>query len=234
MAHGRPAPREQPVSGDASDIQVLLVPATVHGRVLVRPGPMGRRRWLVGFHGYGHNARIFIDTLRHIPGAEEWTIASVQGLHPFYHPRTNEVLANWMTREDREHAIADNVAYVDAVIAQLAAERGEPEALVFAGFSQGVAMAYRAALLGAREPYALLAVGGDVPPELRDTPHSRRLTIVMCAGREDTYYGPERLEQDAAALRAGGAEVRTVAFQGGHEWSAEVNRAAGELLAEMR
>jgi predicted esterase len=153
--------------------EVRLIPATVHGRVLVAPGVRRPSHWLVGFHGYGQNAAIFLDMMRAIPGALDWTLISVQALHPFYHPRTNEVLANWMTRQDREHAIADNVKYVDAVLTDVAGVHGEPGGIVFAGFSQGVAMAFRAALLGARRG-AVFAAGGDVPPELmtRDGPRS--------------------------------------------------------------
>ena len=43
-------------------------------------------------------------------------LVSVQGLHRFYQRRTNEVIASWMTRQDRELAIADNLAYVEGVI----------------------------------------------------------------------------------------------------------------------
>ena len=209
------------------------VAATVHGRVLVLAPPASYRHWLVGFHGYGHNAAIFLDMLRRIAGTERWLVASVQGLHPFYHPRTNEVLANWMTREDREHAIADNVAYVDAALADLAAAHGEPEALVFAGFSQGVAMAFRAALLGSRRANAVFAAGGDVPPELISSERFHGLTVAMCAGTGDSYYGPERLAKEAALLRSRGADTREVVFEGCHEWSAEVNSAAAELLATV-
>ena len=70
-----------------------------------------------------------------------------------------------MTRQDRELLIADNVAYVDAAIAQVSGTRAVAR-LVFCGFSQGVPMAFRAGLLGARKADAVLALGGEVPPEL--------------------------------------------------------------------
>src|SRR5882724_13234319 len=93
---------------------VRHVAATVHGRVLVRPPSRdSAARWLVGFHGYAQHAEALLDMLRRVPGSDAWLIASVQALHPFYNHRTNEVIASWMTRQDRELAIADNVAYVD-------------------------------------------------------------------------------------------------------------------------
>jgi predicted esterase len=185
----------------------------------------------VGFHGYGQNARAFLEVLRGIPGSERWLIASVQALHPFYHPRTNEVIASWMTREDREHAIADNVAYVDAVLDDLAGAYGAPRAIVFAGFSQGVAMAYRAAVLGARRGRAIFAAGGDLPPELAARTDLEWPAVVACTGTDDSWYTPALLERDLAVLRSRGAAARGVTFRGGHDWSADVSAAAAQLLA---
>ena len=39
----------------------------------------------------------------------------MQALHPFY-TKTERIVASWMTRQDRELAIADNIRYVQAVI----------------------------------------------------------------------------------------------------------------------
>ena len=216
------------------------VAATVHGRYLVQlPKSGAPRHWLVGFHGYGQNAEMMLELLRRIPHADGWLLASVQALHPFYNPRTNEVIANWMTRQDREHAIADNVAYVDTVVSDLKREFGAPAALVYAGFSQGVAMAYRAALLGHHFSDAIVAAGGDLPPELAPGPERpdtqvRAWPLVLIAtGKRDEFYSPKRLEQEAAVLRGHAVDVRTIVFDGGHEWSAEVREATGKLLATI-
>src|SRR5450631_50972 len=97
--------------------------STVHGRYLVRgtdaghPAPV-----LVGFHGYAESADAQLDRLRAIPGTERWILVAVQGLHRFYQSRTNEVVASWMTRQDRELAIADNVGYVSAALDAVAVE----------------------------------------------------------------------------------------------------------------
>ena len=50
-----------------------------------------------------------------------------------------------MTLHDREHAIADNVDYIGSVLDAVGTTYGVRRPLVFAGFSQGGAMAYRAA-----------------------------------------------------------------------------------------
>src|SRR5438045_533852 len=126
------------------------IAARTHGRYLVEPGPA--ERLLVGFHGYGETAEASLEQMTKIPGAAEWTIIAVQALNRFYAGRSGNVAASWMTSQDREFAIADNVDYVRSVVAALP----PPSRLVFLGFSQGVAMAYRAAAAhpGAAGPIA--------------------------------------------------------------------------------
>ena len=122
-----------------------VIEARTHGRYLVRvpavppPWPL-----LVGFHGYAETAGDHLDALVTIPGAEEWLLVSVQALHPFY-TRKERVVANWMTRDDRELAIGDNIDYIGRVLDRIRADHPTRQTLVFSGFSQGGAMAYRAA-----------------------------------------------------------------------------------------
>ena len=206
--------------------------APVHGRYLVQPPSSGAADlWLVGFHGYAQSAAQFLPDVARAASAGRWLVASVQALHPFYTKR-DEVVANWMTREDREHAIADNIGYVDAVGDALEREFGAPRAIVYAGFSQGVAMAWRAAMRGRRSAAAIVTAGGDVAPDVLDAtrPWPR---VLMLTGGIDPWYTPERLAAEAARLRGLGADVRTQVFDGGHEWGDAVAEAAAELLAQL-
>ncbi len=234
-----------------------LVATTVHGRYFARaPEGGGPWRWFVGFHGYAQEAGGFFRCLTGVPGASRWLVASVQALHPFYARRSTEIVANWMTRQDRIEAIADNIAYVDAVLDAIEREHGAPRALVFAGFSQGVAMAYRAAALGRRAADAVIAVAGDVPPELGSSGsnalgsngspepgssgsnalegRTRRWPRVrIVAGDQDPAYSAEFEARDLARLEAAGATAECVRVPGGHEWTAEVSAAAGGVLADI-
>lgn len=206
--------------------------APIQGRYLVHPprGPV--RHQFIGFHGYAQTAEVMLDAFaRSVPG-DDWLVVSVQALHPFYAGRSRQVVASWMTRLDREHAIATNVAYVDAVVAALEAEFGAPATRVFAGFSQGTGMAYRAAALGAHRADRVVALGGDVPPELAQAPPRPWPLVLALTGESDPFLTPERLARDVEALRAHGAVVRTRVLPGGHEWSAAACEAvAGELDA---
>ncbi len=195
---------------------------------------------LVGFHGYGENAERHLAELVRIPGLEGWRVAAVQALHPFY-TRTQEVVASWMTRFDREHAIEDNIAYVVAVVDQLREgdPAGEEGPLVFAGFSQGVAMAYRAAArVGAGGDRrgrcrGVIALGGDVPPEIPDGDLAGLPPVLVGAGVGESFYTPSKLNADIARLRAAGVDARPAPFAGGHEWTDEFRAIAGRFLAEL-
>lgn len=206
-------------------------PATIHGRYLVRPARSGRAAfWLVGFHGQGQTADAFMAALERVPLGPDWLVASVQGLHRYYAGRSRAIVANWMTSQDREMVIADNVRWVDAVLDALEQEFGAPHAIAFAGFSQGVAMAYRAGLLCRREAAAIVAGCGDVPPELKAQSARGWPEILAATGTRDDWYTPQRLEADAGFLRTRRPDVRALVFEGGHEWSEALARAAGELL----
>jgi len=111
-----------------------------HGRYLINAREDATAT-LVGFHGYQENAAIHLDVLRRIARDRAINLVSIQALNRFY-TRANAVVAGWMTSEDRELVITDNIAYVAAVLAEIAGEIGITRPLIYAGFSQGVAMAY--------------------------------------------------------------------------------------------
>ena len=121
------------------------IEARVHGRYLVA-GPKGAQAaLLVSFHGYAESADLDFARLQQIPGADQWVIVAVQGLHRFYRGRSNDVVASWMTKQNRELAISDNVSYTTNVIESVSQE-WSTGTLVLSGFSQGVAMAFRCAV----------------------------------------------------------------------------------------
>jgi len=211
-----------------------LVPATVHGRILIDTDEDAAvsSRVLIGFHGYGQSADDMLEELRRIPGADQWTRVSIQALNRFYTRGDAKVVANWMTRENREQAIADNIAYVDAAI-RTEVTGFSPGRIVFVGFSQGVAMAYRAALLGARSVAGVIALAGDIPPELKTEAAHRHPwpKVLIGVGHLEQWYSSDKVDQDDAFLAARGVEHSVVRFKGGHEWTDEFRNAAGEFLA---
>lgn len=206
-----------------------------HGRYLIEPpASSGPAPVLIGFHGYGEGADAQLERMRRIPGADRWLLVSIQGLHRFYQRRANEVVASWMTRQDRELAIGDNLAYVAAVMDAVDREYPGAPRVVFTGFSQGVAMTFRAAAASSRTVDGVIAVGGDVPPELDAAEVGRIGHALVCHGTRDEWYTQEIFERDVQRLREAKVNVRPLEFDGGHEWSDEVVQAASLFLHERR
>jgi predicted esterase len=267
----------EPRGFSPGDTSMILVPATIHGRVLIERDEDAAvsLRLLVGFHGYGQSAADMMEELRQIPGSKSWTRVSIQALNRFYTRGDAKVVASWMTREDRDQAIADNIAYVDSAIAHAVGQmeppaegqmeppgfglrarlrptaealakavspgdtaRAEARALhviVLAGFSQGVAMAYRAALLGSRPVDGIIALAGDLPPELKtDTAHLHPWPKVLIGvGHLEQWYSSERVADDESFLASRGVDHSVVRFKGGHQWTEEFRAAAGSFLAAL-
>jgi len=219
--------RPQPLSltKDARTIEVRT-----HGRYL-NDSREGAVATLVGFHGYQENAAIHLEVLRRIAGTRNLNLVSIQALNRFY-TRANAVVAGWMTSEDRELAITDNIAYVAAVLAEVAADSRLARPLVYCGFSQGVAMAYRAAVFVPRPCDGVIALAGDVPPDV--VPVATGLPVTLIGrGTTDAWYTAEKAATDLAALRGAGVTASEFVFDGGHLWDEMFVTRAGVFIDEV-
>jgi predicted esterase len=215
-----------------SAVESRQITTPVHGHYLleVPAEPVG---CLVGFHGYGESAQRHLAELRRIPGAASWALCAIQALHPFYN-RYGEVIASWMTRFDREHAIDDNVGYVAKVVSEVRRELPAGTCLVYLGFSQGAAMAYRAAAGCGHPCQGVIVLGGDVPPEIADRDLSGFPPVLLGRGSSEEWYDAAKMEHDVELLRAKGVEIQPLIFDGGHEWSDPFRAAAGRFLLDIR
>jgi predicted esterase len=211
------------------------LPVETHGHYLVDGTDSPEERpLLVGFHGYGETAETNMEALRRIRGGSaSWRLCAVQGLHSFYNAKTGEVRASWMTRFGRDLAIADNVRYVSSVVTRLKRDLPTKDPLVYAGFSQGVAMAYRAALGSGHTCRAVVALGGDVPPDIPERSLATLPRLLIGRGQGDAWYTEQKLVADEARLSACGVEFEVLRFDGGHEWHDEFVKKARALLAVL-
>ena len=214
---------------------VKTLSAATQGRYVLRASDTaGRHPLLVGFHGYGENAEVHLRQLERIPGASAWLVASVQALHWFYDPTHQKVVASWMTKLGREQAIADNLRYVGQVVTEIRSEHATTDRLVYAGFSQGASMAYRAACGAGDRADGLVVLGGDVPPELGEAGARDLPPTLVGRGQRDDWFTQERHDADVALLASRGVTVEALVFDGGHEWTDEFRTAAGRMLAARR
>ena len=206
---------------------LATIESRTHGRYLVHAAPRGPCPMLVGFHGYAETAGDHMDAMRTIPGHEDWLLVSVQALHPFY-TRRQRIVASWMTRDDRELAIADNVDYVGRVLSRVRQDYEVNDTLVFSGFSQGGAMAYRAA--ANYRASGLIVLAADVPPDVVEHRQVALPAVLLGRGTKDDWYTETREAGDRAALERIGVRVETCVFEGGHEWTDTFRHAAASFL----
>jgi predicted esterase len=75
-------------------------------------------------------------------------------------------------------------------------------------------------------------VGGDVPPELPLASLTRIPAVLIARGARDEWYTTAKFDSDIGRLRAAGASVTPLAFDGGHEWSDPVLEAAAAFLRD--
>ncbi len=208
------------------------ISALIQGSFLIE-APSNPRGLLVGFHGYGENAESHFQQLQRIPETQEWVLCAVQSLHLFYNSRSREIIGSWMTSQDREQMIDNNIGYVRSVVSLLQREFKIKAPLVFSGFSQGVAMAYRAAACSGVPCAGILALAGDVPPEIAQNRLLPIPPLLLGRGLEDPWYTEEKMRLDLADLR-GRADVTECIFEGGHDWSPEFLDQSNLFLKRIR
>jgi predicted esterase len=138
-----------------------------------------------------------------------------------------------MTRLEREHAIADNLAYVAAVVESARREAPAAGPLVYIGFSQGASMAWRAAAHSGQRSVGLIALGGDMPPDVADDAQAALPPALIARGERDEWFTAAKMQRDLERCAARGVRARSLVFDGGHEWGEAFFGAAGEFLAAI-
>jgi predicted esterase len=185
-----------------------------------------RELWIV-CHGYGQLAAKFLEGF--VPLASPWRrIVAPEGLSRFYLERSRVgvntqagVGATWMTREDREHEIVDQVAYLDALLDRLLpAASGSRVRLRVLGFSQGVATVSRWLVRGRRVRVDEVVLwAGSFPTDVDLSELAARLAgagVVFAVGTRDELASWVAADAEVGRFSAAGIDARLVTFDGGH------------------
>ncbi len=187
-----------------------------HARVaLLGDAQRATEVWLV-LHGYGMTAQGILHWFRAALRPDRLLVAP-EGLSRFYRDAKGlrTVGASWMTREDREHEIADQHDYLDRVAATWLADRSRVEVH---GFSQGVATGCR--WVAAGHPVdRLVGWGSPTPPDIEPAAYRGRIgpgPLHLVIGERDRFFDPAVVAADAARLGAAGIPVELHRFEGGH------------------
>ncbi len=201
----------------------ITVTRTARYYTIGEPGPSVHDVW-VACHGYGQLAAEFVERLS-VLSAPDRLLLAPEGLSRFYLERTRSgshatspVGASWMTREDRAAEIADQVAYLNAVVETFKARSSEAFHLTALGFSQGVATICRWLAHSRTRADRLVCWGGLVPDDVLagDLSIFRATHVWLVAGSRDGFAATERLADAASTMRRAGLNVSQLSFEGGH------------------
>jgi predicted esterase len=139
--------------------------------------------------------------------------------------------ASWMTKEDRDVEIEDQIRYLDLLAGQvLTAVPGEPRVQIH-GFSQGTATACRWVSFGRIRAERLVLWSGGVPPDLpldRYGPVLTRSGLTLAIGSRDKYITTADIDREQTRLAAAGLTPPVHRFDGGHRVDAALLRTFSE------
>ena len=182
-------------------------------------------------HGYGQLAGRFITNFEAI-AAPDRLIVAPEALHRFYidpPPKpANErrIGATWMTREDRDHDIADYIDYLDLLVSEVLSHSPHARLRVL-GFSQGSATALRWAVRASRVPDHLILWAGEVPNDVDWNMGARKLTgtrIDAVRGDQDQSVSHMALQRNLDTLTEVGLQYQLHSFGGAHKLDADLLR----------
>jgi predicted esterase len=184
-----------------------------------------RELWIV-CHGYGQLAGTFIESFSAVATPQR-LIAAPEALSRFYLDPSRSpsdplprVGAAWMTREDRQNEIEDQIRYLDALHDRLrpAAVRDRVRLRVL-GFSQGVATAGRWVAYGRARTSQLILWAGKFPPDVDLRPLAEKLAgapVLLVTGTRDSLASWSGADEETKRFADAGIAARLMSFEGGH------------------
>jgi len=168
---------------------------------------------VIALHGYGQLARYFIQKFRNLD--PKIAVIAPEGFHRFYlNGSSGRVGASWMTKEDRELDISENMTYLNSVHETFLSQIGQKKTVLL-GFSQGAATAARWYFMRSKQIDHLVMWASVFPPDL-ELPNSSTVwnTDFFVIGDEDPYFYTETREEVIQHYAKIGFEI--IRYKGDH------------------
>jgi predicted esterase len=180
--------------------------------------------WVV-LHGYGQLAEFFIRKFQAFDSADRLFIAPEGTNYQYLQGFSGRVGANWMTRHERERAIANNHRFLDFLLNDLLGKFKKRPKINILGFSQGAATATRwASNWEGNIDRLVLWAGGFATDLILEDARVKFLNteIHLVLGEKDELISPESIEIQEELIRDLGKVVHRHFFSGGHELDQEL------------
>lgn len=216
----------------------LSVRKTARYFTLGNPGPDIDDVWFA-CHGYGQLASEFakefecIQTPRRLVVVPEALSRYYISTGPGFHSPDAKIGATWMTREDRDAEIADYVAYLDELYAEMfAIVDREAVKVTVLGFSQGGATANRWLTRGTARADRLLMWGSLLASDSdleKSAAFFRNVSLTIVHGTRDQFAETGMISNYEKLMQTASIPYDIITFNGGHRMDRETLRLlAGE------
>ena len=158
-------------------------------------------------------------------------VIAPEGLSRFYtediqsrmQTNNNRVGSSWMTRENRDMDIENNLAYLNELYVKEVRNAAIPVTIL--GFSQGAATASRWALDGKIGFNRLILWAGILPPDMdfdtgKEILHGKE--VILAYGKHDPFLNDSRFAEMKLLSEKLGIVPRVVEFDGAHQMNEQV------------
>jgi len=196
----------------------IKIEKTARYFVLGTPGDKIKTVWFV-CHGYGQLANYFIKWFEPIVD-ENTLVVAPEGLSRFYwNGFSGNVVASWMTKEERSTDINDYVLYLDKVASEILKDLKNVNINIL-GFSQGASTVTRWATLGKTTPTNLILWAGSFPKDIIYLEHKKtfnKFPLHFLIGDTDELFSEEVIQNYLKEIKEKEIIYILSRFKGGHK-----------------
>jgi phospholipase/carboxylesterase len=191
---------------------------------------------LIALHGYGGDKSSMMKLARRI-NDKDFVIAALQGPHQHLVMPTQESPKlgygfGWLGNFKPEDSVALHHRLVNQIIDELCkAGRTDTSRVFLLGFSQAVGVNFRYAFTHKRVR-GVVAICGGIPGDWQTEGkyENGNIDVLYIAAERDEFYTPERMKQNAEAMKSRAHSVELQFFDAKHEVPRESYSVINEWL----
>ncbi|MFC3416924.1 alpha/beta hydrolase [Algoriphagus hitonicola] len=175
--------------------------------------------WVL-FHGYGQLSEFFIRKFLLFDNDQRLFLAPEGTNYQYLSGFEGRVGANWMTKYERETAIANNQRYLDQLMEEILGSFEKLPKIHVLGFSQGAATASRWASQWSGKISTLVLWAGGFAHDMKIEGAKEKFfdtKITMIYGNQDEFLTPESIQKQEEWLSILEKKPEKITFEGGHE-----------------
>lgn len=183
--------------------------------------PLGTEQeiWIV-FHGYGQLAEFFLRKFKAFFSDQRLFVAPEGTNYNYLQGFEGRVGANWMTKHEREMAIANNQRFLNSLFEIICKEYEVLPKINILGFSQGAATASRWCNQFKYPISKLVLWGGGFANDLQIKglgDHLKHSEVSIVLGDQDEFINSDAIQKQEELILSLEVKVNKITYQGGHD-----------------